>query len=104
MNDFPVLVGLIIGLLIVATKRGKKSKSSSASWWRRYNAYLRSAEWKMRREGVLLRSGGKCERCAKVAWLSIHHTTYERVGNELPEDLAALCYDCHKLQHPGKKF
>ena len=29
-------------------------------------------------------------------WLEIHHLTYERVGREEDEDLAALCTYCHE--------
>lgn len=27
--------------------------------------------------------------------LEVHHRTYERLGNERPEDLVALCWCCH---------
>lgn len=29
--------------------------------------------------------------------LDVHHRTYERLGNESPDDLTVLCRDCHKL-------
>lgn len=62
-----------------------------------YDAYLRSARWAARRAPVLLRAGGRCERCAAQAPLDVHHLTYDRVFREPPEDLEALCRACHEL-------
>jgi 5-methylcytosine-specific restriction endonuclease McrA len=96
---------IVLFLCLLAVKLAvKKPRNSSTDWWAWYSAYLRSAEWKMKREGVLLRSQGRCEKCDKRLPIQVHHLTYERVGNELPEDLAALCFDCHRPIHPGKRF
>jgi hypothetical protein len=29
-------------------------------------------------------------------WMEMHHLTYDRLGNELPEDCATLCTFCHE--------
>lgn len=31
--------------------------------------------------------------------LEVHHRTYERVGNERPADVIALCKACHEKHH-----
>src|SRR3954469_18543490 len=94
------LLIILTFILVIAKVAGlqpfRKHRNSSDDWWHWYNGYLRSAEWKMRREGILLRSQGRCEKCARRMPIQVHHLTYERVGNELPEDLAALCFDCHR--------
>jgi 5-methylcytosine-specific restriction endonuclease McrA len=101
VSEFVIVLGLC---LLLARWAFRKPRNSTSDWWAWYNAYLRSAEWKMKREGVLLRSQGRCEKCDKRLPIQVHHLTYERVGNELPEDLAALCFDCHRPIHPGKRF
>ena len=99
-----------------------------------YREYLRSPEWKQKRQAVLDRAmlsfirkpliirqmrdryGRKqiCERgeCLNVA-TDVHHYNYERVGKELigmdPEpseenDLIALCRECHADLHGKGKI
>jgi hypothetical protein len=65
-----------------------------------YVAYLKSAEWLVKRAQVLHRAGGRCERCHGAEAVEVHHLTYERVGDELPGDLIALCAPCHRRAHP----
>ena len=49
---------------------------------------------------VLHRADGRCEHCGRTMRLELHHTTYANAyGNELPEDLMALCRDCHAAEH-----
>ena len=58
------------------------------------------------RLAVLERANEHCEHCDRfiasdfAACLELHHLTYDRAyGNELPEDLMALCRDCHAAKH-----
>lgn len=63
-------------------------------------AYLRTDAWKNLRFKVLERDKYTCQCCGiDFGPLYVHHLTYERLGNELLEDLITLCEDCHKLQH-----
>ncbi len=77
-----------------------EQKKANNSWnieqW--YYGYLESEMWRRKREFILKRSNGKCERCGKKANY-VHHKTYERVGYEQPEDLMAVCKSCHGLEH-----
>lgn len=67
----------------------------------RYEAYLCSPEWWGKRNAVMDRASGRCERCGAMA-MCVHHLTYIRKYNERIEDLTALCDDCHHSIHrPG---
>jgi hypothetical protein len=67
----------------------------------RYLAYLNSSEWKKKRQAVLERSGGICERCRKFRVDEVHHLTYAHVFNEPLEDLQGVCKPCHAFLHQG---
>lgn len=58
--------------------------------------YYASREWAILKEQVRDRSGGRCERCKVADCEQTHHLTYERLGNELLEDLQGLCAPCHE--------
>jgi 5-methylcytosine-specific restriction endonuclease McrA len=64
-----------------------------------YHEHLVSLDWQVIRANALQRAGYRCERCGSPWGLQVHHLTYERLGNELPEDLVCLCRDCHRTLH-----
>jgi len=64
-----------------------------------YADYLKSAAWKSKAEEAKIRSGNRCQLCNRTGKLHAHHRTYERLGNERPEDLTVLCEDCHAKFH-----
>ncbi len=65
-----------------------------------YAEYLKTKEWKARRNRALLRAGNKCVPCGRSdVPLEVHHNCYERRGSELLEDLVVLCRRCHQLYH-----
>jgi|SRR5262245_2638056 len=66
---------------------------------KRYLAYMRSVTWATTRREHLLRVGGWCEICRQRAACQVHHWMYERLGHELPQDLCAVCVDCHHKIH-----
>jgi hypothetical protein len=68
-----------------------------------YTAYLASPEWQARAVAAKVRAGGRCMLCNSTGPLDTHHRTYERVGDELPEDLVALCRDCHDGYHRWRR-
>lgn len=83
------------------------------------NAYYRlrrehrfSDYWKQLRAAARKRANGCCERCGVRGEnrygnpdniLSLHHTTYERLGHELLEDVILICARCHDGEH-GNSF
>lgn len=74
-------------------------------WTReRYHEYLLSPEWKARRDERVKASGGRCQVCNRAEKLNVHHRTYERIGDELPDDLFVLCEECHHLFHQNGRL
>ena len=67
-----------------------------------YKKYMRSKEWKAKRQEKLEACDHKCEcegGCYRTA-TQIHHLHYDTLGNESMEDLQALCPKCH-MQKSG---
>lgn len=64
-----------------------------------YRIYLLSNAWKQKRDAIFSRCGEVCERCRKRKAIQIHHITYANIGDELPEDLLAVCDLCHLDLH-----
>lgn len=62
---------------------------------KKYQAYLQSQDWELKREEIYDRSCGVCERCYRYLGKEVHHLTYARLYNERLEDLQHLCSDCH---------
>lgn len=67
----------------------------TSGWWGKYQAYLRSPEWQIRRGKVLARSRGMCESCGDRPAREVHHLTYKHLGREPLWDLRAVCEPCH---------
>jgi len=64
-----------------------------------YEAYLRTAWWRSRRNLALANAGYRCTRCASKRQLEVHHTSYARLGAELDADLEVVCRGCHLGHH-----
>lgn len=66
---------------------------------KKYERYMKSPEWKLKREIVLSVLGETCKLCGRPA-KSIHHNNYDRLYEEdLLKDLTVLCNGCHKNFH-----
>jgi 5-methylcytosine-specific restriction endonuclease McrA len=61
-----------------------------------YSQYLKLPWWDFKRHQTLKRARGLCELCQDHEAREAHHTTYERIGEEKPDDLVALCRRCHQ--------
>jgi hypothetical protein len=68
-----------------------------------WDAYMASPEWTSLRRRTIEAHDGKCERCGGIEDVQVHHTSYRRLGHELPEDLLVLCGVCHRREH-GRPF
>ena len=69
-----------------------------------YRKYLRSASWLKKKAelvvSVVLRGGNvRCANCDSADNLDVHHKNYHHVGDELLDELAFLCRDCHETVH-----
>jgi len=63
--------------------------------YKSYDEYIRSTDWKKKRDYVIFLAERKCQNCGKEKPLEVHHLTYERLYRERLTDLKALCKDCH---------
>ena len=64
-----------------------------------YCEYLKTPWWDLVRTRTIKRANGVCEFCQERAAREAHHTTYERIGQEKPDDMVALCRHCHQHIH-----
>ncbi|KKK61540.1 hypothetical protein LCGC14_3013320 [marine sediment metagenome] len=65
----------------------------------KYLSYMRSPEWKQKRDLVLERDDFTCQSAGEKQSLQVHHITYENLFNEPLEDLITLCNRCHCIVH-----
>ena len=63
-----------------------------------YHEYLKSDEWKIKREERLVIDKYTCVICKEEAE-QVHHLTYIRVKNEDMNDLISVCRKCHEVIH-----
>ena len=65
----------------------------------RYQVYLHSPTWAVRRADALERAGYVCEECGTPYGLQVHHIDYAHLGREQAHDLMVLCRECHQRMH-----
>lgn len=68
----------------------------------RYYAYLKSNQWREKREVALEMYGRVCGLCGSKHDLQVHHRTYKNIYKELMEDLMILCESCHSHHHKSQ--
>lgn len=78
--------------------RGESSFST------RYQEYLQSPQWKVKRQKVLERDRSKCQGCLERTATQVHHLTYQHVFDELLFELVAMCESCHQKCHPADEL
>lgn len=68
-------------------------------WFRQHDDYLRSPQWREKREAVLRRASCRCEArlsgCRSTA-NEVHHLSYRHWRNEPLFELVAICGACHR--------
>ncbi|MBX3011525.1 MAG: hypothetical protein KF832_08450 [Caldilineaceae bacterium] len=72
-----------------------------------YNDYIQSQAWQQRVAAAKERANQRCQICNRAAPrvnLTVHHRTYERLGNELPADLTVLCGGCYDLYTKNRRI
>jgi len=69
----------------------------------KYDDYLRSDEWNVRRKQIIEAAGGACQICGTRYELYVHHNTYIRRGVEAATDLICVCRVCHAKIHDKEK-
>ena len=93
-----------------------KRKSAEETQWREEQiAFYSTVAWKNLREYVLKERGGLCEMCLKKGIIKaatlVHHikpVTHQNVHDvEItlnPDNLMALCTDCHASVHSTRRY
>lgn len=79
-----------------AQTEAEQRRSEFFAW---YDEYLKSPEWRQKRELVFRRAGGVCEGCGIAPATEVHHQTYDHVGEEFLWELVAICNPCHTRFH-----
>lgn len=84
---------------VLIERHAKLAAELRRDWVKKWGAYLRSDEWRKKRDLVLKRADCVCEGCGVEKATEVHHLTYERRFTEMLFDLVALCATCHSLIH-----
>lgn len=82
----------------------KKQFNYHNSSYYKYQVYLCSPEWRVKRELVLQRDNKICQDCTLKPAEEVHHLTYNSLFNEPLEDLKSLCKECHMKTHGKEPF
>ena len=84
---------------ILNLKRGKEcSERCNGKYKGDYHEYLKTDEWKDKRNERLRLDNHICTMCGGDA-ANVHHKNYNSIFNENMEDITSLCLPCHKAQH-----
>lgn len=73
-----------------------KSAAERDEWFRQHNEYLRSPQWRNKRDRVLKRDNHTCQACLLRPATQVHHKTYEHWRNEPLFELESICDVCHE--------
>ena len=77
-----------------------KRKKKRRDFWNAYNEYLASDDWQQKRTQALKRDNFQCLICGTGKNLSVHHISYEHLGDEAElNDLITVCKHCHNKIH-----
>jgi 5-methylcytosine-specific restriction endonuclease McrA len=88
--------------LAIYQKHIRKQRNREDGFQRKYDIYLKSPEWRARRDKVFRRSEGICEGCLDAKATQVHHLNYDNIGNEFMFELVAICEPCHRRLHADK--
>ena len=69
-----------------------------------YHASITSPEWNRRRQVALSIAEYRCQLCNSPDELTVHHRSYENLGEEKYADLIVLCWPCHRLFHEHRRL
>ncbi len=77
-----------------------KNDTRLALFMQQKKAYMKSPQWKTKREQAKTRDYYACVICGEIHNLHVHHTNgYMLIPNEPLYMLTTLCGDCHKTEH-----
>ena len=86
--------------MVLSDKEYKLMKNNLCSMgFESYSEYLLSDWWIDKRQAIFVVKKKRCQLCGSKKKVSIHHKTYEHLGNEPLKDLMILCGVCHEHEH-----
>jgi hypothetical protein len=99
-TDYSTLYMGFYKLLNEKRDRLRKSRRDQIkdNWFKDYNKYLSSQEWRAKREKVLKRDNYHCQCCLNSYATQVHHKSYEfeDLTGQVPAfDLISVCGPCH---------
>ena len=62
----------------------------------KYLSYLRSKDWKEKREVFLNFANHECQECGSNKNLQVYHISYNNIYDETEDDVEVLCKECHE--------
>ena len=65
----------------------------------KYDDYLLSAEWYVKKQQTFKRDRHQCRKCYSEKNLKVHHKSYQSLFDENLDDLITLCGSCHTKLH-----
>jgi 5-methylcytosine-specific restriction endonuclease McrA len=83
----------------ITQKHVRIQREGEAGFWKSYNEYLNSDEWRGKRAKVMERAGNLCEGCRSKPATQVHHLHYRHVFAEFLFELVAVCEECHTRLH-----
>lgn len=96
MYQFLVFIFIFIIILLIKERLYNSGGLKKTD----YKEYINSIAWKNKAKKIRRRDGFVCRLCnAKNKELHVHHSTYQRLGRELDNDLITLCAPCHRKFH-----
>ena len=63
------------------------------------DTYYESSHWRTFALQQKRDAGPLCADCGRKGALDTHHLTYERLGEEWPQDVVVVCGTCHDVRH-----
>ena len=64
-----------------------------------YREYLISKKWAAMKRAIHFLYEDECFICRSKDKLHVHHKTYDRIYNEILDDLVLVCSNCHNKIH-----
>lgn len=87
----------------ILRKHQELQRTKNDEWWVKYDAYLKTSEWRRIHDQVIRRAGGFCEGCGRKSASQVHHITYQHVFAEFLFELVAVCDECHQRLHQEER-
>lgn len=97
-----MLIKQPLGLVCPYQKESSRLAVKYFKMFTEYYTYIKSKEWFDLKIDIIQKRGCLCEVCKKPknpAALQLHHLSYKRLFNELPQDLLLICRKCHMKEH-----